>query len=164
MNFAGFCTIKLLQARDSKAIANLLKKSSKAYAQFFHPFPFEENTIRRIFRSAPKDLFVGLVVKKNGRDELAGIYMLRGFSEGYRIPMYGVFVGERYAGLGLARLSLQHAENFCRLNKIRELKLKVHPKNTRAKLLYKRLGFKAIGIDQSNANVILSKKLEIRRT
>ncbi|HWY52685.1 MAG TPA: GNAT family N-acetyltransferase [Chthoniobacterales bacterium] len=154
------CIIKPLKLRDARAVADLLRCSSRTYTRFFHPFPFDEKSITQVLERAGEDQFFGLFVTQGNRNELVGFSMLRGFNEGYTIPMYGVFVSEKHAGLGLARCSLQHAETFCRLNKIPELKLKVHPNNARAKALYEACGFEIVGEDQANANFVLRKKLE----
>jgi GNAT superfamily N-acetyltransferase len=160
MSQSSFCTINLLKTSDARKVADLLGSSSESYAQFFHPFSFDEASVVEVLRQAGRDRFFGLFVTDNSHDQLVGFYMLRGFDEGYAIPMYGVFISERYSGLGLARLSLQHAETFCRLNKIAELKLKVHPNNVRARALYEELGFDTVGTDQANANLVLRKRLE----
>src|SRR5438105_4031096 len=153
--------IKPLELRDANAVADLLRCSSEAYTQFFHPFAFDKESIAQVLQLSGKDRFFGIFLTQGDCSELVGFYMLRGFNEGYTIPMYGVFVSEKHGGLGLARRSLQHAENFCRVNRIPELKLKVHPNNARAKALYEAHGFEIVGEDQSNANLVLRKRIDL---
>ena len=71
----------------------------------------------------------------------------------------GVFIGHEYRGLGLATLTLAHAEAYCRLNRIGRLLLKVHPSNGRAKRLYEKSGFHFLRSDPDNGNLVLEKQL-----
>jgi GNAT superfamily N-acetyltransferase len=81
--------------------------------------------------------------------------MMRGLDEGFPDPMYGVFVAQRFAGKGLARLTLAHAEAQCRLNGWKRLRLKVDPDNVRAYKLYQSSGFKFEKVDPNNGNQVV---------
>ena len=96
-----------------------------------------------------------LEVHENGTVASAGFYMLRGLDEGFPDPMYGVFVAEQFAGRGLARLTLAHAEAQCRLNGWGRLRLKVDPHNTRAHRIYETGGFAFERVDPQNGDQVL---------
>lgn len=93
-------------------------------------------------------------------NELAGIFMLRGFDEGFEIPSYGVLIAKEFSGRGLSRLSLQYSIAFCKLNNIKTIMLKVHPDNIIAKNIYENFGFEKVGTDKKNDNYIYNKKLD----
>jgi RimJ/RimL family protein N-acetyltransferase len=90
---------------------------------------------------------------------MVGFHMLRGWDAGYEVPAYGVFISSGYNGLGLGKLSLQHAISFCRVNKIKKIMLKAHPENRIAKRLYEASGFIRQGMDKKNNNLIYIKEL-----
>ncbi|RKY92335.1 MAG: hypothetical protein DRQ13_10485 [Ignavibacteriae bacterium] len=92
-------------------------------------------------------------------DELVGFYMLRGFDEGFEVPSYGVWISDKFSGLGLSKLTLQHAITFCKVNDLKIIMLKVHPKNIIAKSIYEAFGFKQEGFDDNNSNLIYYKNL-----
>ena len=95
----------------------LLRSASPEYVRFFRPFEFEIGTVNRLVREARKDRwFVIEIAREGDAEQLAGFYMPRGMDEGFSDPMYGIFITEEFSGLGLARLSLAHAESMCRLN------------------------------------------------
>lgn len=149
-------SIKILPLSDAENLSNLLSASDNNYSQHFIPFAFDLNTINKILDKLTDDKFFGVYV-----DEiLVGFYMLRGFDEGYEIPSYGVWISEKYSGLGLSKLTLQHAITFCKANNIKKIMLKVHPDNTIAKNIYEKFGFIENGVDEKNSNLIYYKTLD----
>ena len=85
--------------------------------------------------------------------------MLRGLDEGYIEPMYGVFVFHQYSGKGIARLTISHAESFCKLYGYKQLLLKVFVENARAKKLYEYLGFKFLREEELSKQTVLYKNI-----
>src|SRR5438045_3309794 len=108
-------SFRQLTNADAESLSRLLKAAPPEYAQHFHPFAFDRNSIQDVISRAKKDIITGLEIHEGERVELAGFYMLRGFDEGYVDPMYGVFVGYEYRNQGLGALTLAHAESVCRL-------------------------------------------------
>ena len=148
--------IKILTVREAESLSKLLSASDKNYSQHFIPFAFDLNTIKEILDKLTNDKFFGIYV-----DEiLVGFYMMRGFDEGFKIPSYGVWISEKYSGLGLSKLTLQHAIAFCKVNNIKKIMLKVHPDNTIAKNIYEKFGFIENGVDEKNSNLIYYKNLD----
>ena len=147
--------INELHTDHAEILSKLLLASDETYTQYFIPFSFEANTIKKILEGATKDQYFGVFI---GR-ELAGFYMLRGFDEGYDIPSYGIWIAETFAGLGLSKLTLQHAISYCKVNGIKRIMLKVHPENAIAKKTYEDFGFKQQGTDSKNNNLIYYKDM-----
>ena len=149
---------------DATAALALLRAAAPDYVRYFRPFEFEVGTVNRLVREARLDRWFVIEVTRDG-DAAApvGFYMLRGIDEGFADPMYGIFIAEKFSGLGLARLSLAHAESMCRLNGWPNLLLKVDPANTRAFALYEASGFRFLRLDPANGNQVLIKPLPTAR-
>jgi len=136
-------------------LSELLQNSDLDYSRYFIPFSFDFKTVKKILTDVNLDLFFGIFVN----NKLIGFYMLRGFDEGYDIPSYGVWVSSEFSGRGIARLTLQHAISFCKINNINKLMLKVHPDNLKAKKLYEDFGFISSGVEPKNDNLINLKSI-----
>ena len=148
--------IKELKTIDALNLSALILSAPKDYTKYFTPFSFEEDSIKKLINNAIKDKYFGIFV-----DEfLVGFYMLRGFDEGFEIPSYGVWISEKFSGMGLSKVTLEHAITFCKMNNIKKVMLKVHPENIVAKNIYEKFGFKQEGIDQKNSNLIYYKSLD----
>jgi len=147
--------IKELQSEQASTLSALILNAPKDYSKYFVPFSFEEDSINKIISNAVNDKYFGIFIN----DDLAGFYMLRGFDEGYDIPSYGIWISDKYSGLGLSKLTLQHAISFCKLNGLKKIMLKVHPEHTIAKNIYENFGFKQQGFDEKNSNLIYYKSL-----
>jgi ribosomal-protein-alanine N-acetyltransferase len=139
-----------LQEDQIGPLAQLYQAATADYGVYFKPFSFDEETLGRILRERRNDLYFTVLCD----GELAGLYMLRGFDQGYTVPSYGVWIAQAYSRRGLARATLEHAVATCRAHGCREMMLKVHPLNTRAKLLYERFGFTQTGVDTKNNNLV----------
>ncbi len=148
--------LKELQSNQASNLSALILSASRAYTKYFTPFSLKEDSIKKIINEAIKDKYFGIFVV----DHLVGFYMLRGFDEGYEIPSYGVWISEKYSGLGLSKLTLQHAISFCKTNSIKKIMLKVHPENTIARNIYESFGFINEGVDKKNSNLIYYKNLD----
>ncbi len=158
MNYINF---RLLNASDAQNLSNLLLNSSSEYVKYFHPFDFQLLSIQKILDSAINDNFFGIEVKDNSltNSKLIGFYMLRGMDEGYTEPMYGVFIDQQWQGKGIAKLSLYHAECFCKINLYKRILLKVHHNNYRAQQLYESIGFQFLREEPNIGNLVLYKDI-----
>ncbi|MFZ0455993.1 MAG: GNAT family N-acetyltransferase [Ignavibacteriaceae bacterium] len=155
-NYFKEVTIKKIEVDSAGELTELLQSEPPEYSAYFTPFDFNYDTIENILLKKEKDIFFGLFID----NKIAGFYMLRGFDEGYEIPVYGVWISSKFSGKGLGKLTLQHAVSFCKINGIKKIMLKVYPKNTAAKTLYENFGFKNIGTDPKNNNFIYMLNLE----
>ncbi len=147
--------IKTLAIEQSGELSDLLLSAPPEYSKYFMPFTFDRDTVTTVLSSARADRYFGIFI--NGK--MAGFFMLRGFDQGYAIPAYGVWIAPRFAGKGLAELTLKQAIAVCRISGIDALMLKCHPKNIIARRLYERNGFVAVGKDEKNGNIIYHKNL-----
>jgi len=147
--------IKELQSDQASTLSALILNTPKDHTKYFVPFSFEEDSITKIISDAVNDKFFGVFIN----DDLAGFYMLRGFDQGYEVPSYGVWISEKFSGLGLSKLTLQHAITFCKINGLKKIMLKVHPENTVAKHIYENFGFKQVGFDDKTGNYVYHKSL-----
>lgn len=156
-----YISFKILNNLDAEALSKLLLNSASEYVKYFHPFDFQVLSIQKILDSAINDKFFGIEVKDNSLDhsKLIGFYMLRGMDEGYTEPMYGVFIDQQWQGKGIAKLSLYHAECFCKINLYQRILLKVHHNNERAQKLYESIGFKFLREEPKINNVVLYKNI-----
>jgi ribosomal protein S18 acetylase RimI-like enzyme len=147
--------IRRLQPPHASDIYNLILHSDPKYYQYFTAFKANPEVITGFLSLAKRDQYLGFFVG----NVLVGFFMLRGLDEGFAIPSYGVFISEKYQSCGLARLSVQYAFSFCKMNQIEKLMLKVHPSNKYALKIYREFGFVETGIDQSNNNLIFYKEI-----
>jgi len=141
--------IRKINKSHSLKLSNLLLKGSPEYIEYFKPFDFNYSSIKSILSQAVHDYFFGIFIN----NKIGGFYMLRGIDQGYKIPSYGVYISESYTNLNLANLTLKHAVIFCKINKIKQIMLKVNPKNTKAKYIYETFGFKKQEIDKKGNNI-----------
>ena len=147
--------IKKIDASYSNELSKLLNHSAQVYTKYFDPFNFDLNSVKSNMDKAKNDVFFGIFVDH----QIVGFHMLRGWDAGYDVPAYGVFISSDYSGLGLGKLSIQHAISFCWINDIKKMMLKVHPENLIAKRIYESFGFTRQGIDKKNNNLIYLKEL-----
>lgn len=103
--------------------------------RYFHPFPFTDETIDKIL-NAKKDVYRFIYC-----DKIIGMFMLRGWDEGYEIPSFGMIVHPNYRGLGLGTFMLKWAIKICK-DKCSKIRLTVDKENKVAIYMYKREGFK----------------------
>jgi len=158
---SGSIIIRPFVEADAANTADLLRAASSDYVRFFHPFEFERSVVEKQVRAAREDCWFAIEIARETKAAMfAGFYMLRGLDEGFADPMYGIFIAEEFSGLGLARLSLAHAEAMCRLNGWRNLLLKADPANARAFRLYEASGFRLLRLDSATSNQVLAKSFE----
>ncbi|MCL1491259.1 MAG: GNAT family N-acetyltransferase [Pseudanabaena sp. Salubria-1] len=143
--------------KDAESLYQLLIKSTEDYIRYFSPFTFEIDTISKLLLNAEKDQIYGVELNDGISTRIIGFYMLRGLDEGYVDPMYGVFISQEFSSMGIAKLTLSHAEVFCKMNNFSRLLLKVYVKNEKAKNLYSFLGFKT-SIKLSNDILLMEKE------
>ncbi len=144
-----------LTAENAAELSAMLTRERPEYAAHFHPFAFDEKTVRSQLEKARKDRFIGI---RNGAGELAGFFMLRGLDDGYRRPAFGVFIAEAFAGGGFATFALNAAIDWCRRQGFDELMLTVEPENAAARRVYEQAGFAVEAVEEKR--VIMAKKLD----
>lgn len=133
--------ISPLRNADAEVLCRLLTQDPPSYNQFFIPFKTNVESIRHILDQVQRDQYWGIRVNT----ELAGFFMLRGFDAGYEVPSFGVYIAQNFSRNGLAKLALEYALIWCRLNHCKQIMLSVHPDNIFACRTYEKAGFKFTG-------------------
>jgi len=143
-------SIKPLEKSNVDVVLEEIRNESSDYLKHFTPYNWRGVSFTNAVVNKEKDQFYGIFIN----DYPVGFYMLRGLDAGYDIPSYGVWISEKYNGFGLASLSLKHAYTICKVNGIKTIMLKVHPKNTIAKNMYEKFGFKFNRNDETSEDMI----------
>ena len=145
--------ISSLNVNDADDLNKLINFTYKQHSKYFTPF--NNDSLLKILKQVKLDKYFAI----HYNNKLIGFFMLRGFDEGYKIPSYGVWILPQYTNKGIAKLTLQYAVTFCKINNIPKLMLKVHPENNVAKDMYLKYGFVITGKDEKNDNIILHKDI-----
>lgn len=148
-------TIKVLDSESLQQLEALHVSENASYIQYFTPFEVTAATMQPFLDEAAKDLYCGLFVE----GEVAGFLMLRGWDAGYTIPAFGVYIGSKFAGHGLARLALAYSLSESAARGASAVMLKVHPDNIIARRTYEKAGFEQTGVDERNDNLVLQKTI-----
>jgi ribosomal protein S18 acetylase RimI-like enzyme len=111
---------------------------------FFRPHPFTRDEAERIANQAGLDTYAILV--EDGHPVAYG--MLRGWDEGHVVPSLGIAVRTSAQGRGLGRLMMAHLHAEARRRGATVVRLRVHPDNVRARLLFESLGYAYGGEDR----------------
>lgn len=146
--------IRPLEPKDASVVSAFMKSQPPEYIRFFYAFKSDEYALTEMFSETKKDVYSGVF----WQDELAGIFMLRGWDAGYEIPSFGVLIDDKYRGGAFMRLTLDTAKLICRLSETKCLMAKIHPDNISPKGAV-RLGFKQIEVEESTGNVIYQMEL-----
>ncbi|HEY6802742.1 MAG TPA: GNAT family N-acetyltransferase [Pyrinomonadaceae bacterium] len=141
--------IRPLNVEDAGIVSVMLLAQRTEYARFFYAFEFSEEHIAQILSRRIKDVYSGLF----WQGELVGIFMLRGWDDGYEVPSFGVFVDEKYRGGAFMKISLELAKLICRLSGCRRLRATIHPDNVSSRGAI-RLGFVESGGTTEAGNII----------
>lgn len=150
--------IRPLDVADAATLSTWLRTQPPAYARFFHPFGYDENSVAGALAGQGQDVFTGLFW--NG--QIVGFFMLRGWNEGYEVPAFGILIDEQYRGCGLEMAALDTAKVICRLRKVPRLMIKMHPDNISAKGVARKTGFTQTGVEAESGNLIYHYELKPR--
>ncbi len=135
---------------DAALIAGLLESQPTEYLRFFYAFGADESAIAEILKSREKDVYSGLF----WRDDLACVFMLRGWDAGYEIPSFGLVVAADHRGREVLTVALEAAKLITRLAGVERMMCKVHPENIAATRGALRLGFVAELEEAETGNLI----------
>lgn len=147
--------INRLKPQNAEELETMIATDPPAYYQYFTPFAFDAETLRKILQNAQYDRYWGIWHK----EQITGFFMLRGFDEGYERPTLGIYISQSYAGKSLSQLAFAYTISWCKLNGISSMMLKVHPDNHHSYTVCLKFGFKQIGIDSQNDNIVMEKQL-----
>jgi ribosomal protein S18 acetylase RimI-like enzyme len=120
-------------------------------ATYFRPHPFTRAQAGRIAAQSTRDIYALLL--EDGRPVAYG--MLRGWSEGYEIPSLGIAVRTSAQGHGLGQTMMRHLHAEANRVGATVVRLRVHPRNVRARRLYESLGYAYAGEDRGELVMLL---------
>ena len=141
--------IRPLCIEDAGTLSAMLLAQRAEYSRFFSAFDFNEDAIIDVLTRKIKDVYSGMF----WRGELVGIFMLRGWDDGYDVPSFGVFVAETYRGGAFMKISLDVAKLICRLSGAERLMATIHPDNISPRGAV-RLGFVDTGKKTEAGNIV----------
>ena len=149
MAFDKSFSIRPLKTVDAGELSAFMQRQPPEYLRFFYAFGADETAIAETLAALQQDIYAGVF----WRDDLIGVYMLRGWDAGYEIPSFGVLIDDKYRGGTLMRLTLDTAKLICRLSGAKRLMAKIHPENMSERGA-RRLGFERTGIEETTGNNI----------
>lgn len=141
--------IRPLEPEDAAAVSAFMRSQSPEYLRFFYAFGTDETSIAEMLAASERDVYSGVF----WQGELAGIFFLRGWDDGYEVPSFGVLIAEKHRGGAFLRLTLDTAKLICRLSGTKSLMAKIHPDNVSPRGA-RRLGLHQTGIEESSGNII----------
>lgn len=150
--------IRPLNVGDAATLSTWLCTQPPAYARFFHPFGYDEDSVAGALAGQGQDVFTGLFWDGH----IVGFFMLRGWNEGYEVPAFGILVDEQYRGCGLEMAALDTAKVICRLRNVPRLMIKMHPDNISARGVARKTGFAHTGVEAESGNLIYHYELKPR--
>ena len=105
--------------------------------RWFHPFPLDGASARRIAESEGADRFLIAVEQ----DRVLALGMLRGWDEGYDTPSLGIAVSPTSRGAGLGRRMMDALHALARERGAKRIRLTVDCANRAAMELYASMGY-----------------------
>lgn len=154
MSLSNALAIRPLTPPDVASIAAFLRAQPPEYLRFFYAFGTDEAALAEMLSRSEKDVYSGVFWREN----LIGLFMLRGWDAGYEIPSFGVLIDEKYRGGAIMRLTLDTAKLICRLAGAKKLMAKIHPDNVSARGA-RRLGLHQTGTEEATGNIIYHMEL-----
>lgn len=144
--------IRDIQEADAKELFDLLDNLDIKTKSFFHPHPFDYNTICDICK-AKQDYYFVLVLD----NRIIGYSFLRLF--GYKVPSFGIVIKKGFIGKGYGACLTQGTVDKARALGYEKVILKTYKENLRAKKLYEKIGFKIVGETEDNKQYLMELKL-----
>lgn len=133
-------TIRNLKLYDVVNLFNLFRAISEEDKKFFNSHSFDYADAVRVCTLSETSLDKYYVITDE-IDIIVGYGMLRGWNEGYKIPMLGIYISPSVRGEGLAKKLILYMLNKATSTRVR---LKVSVDNIIALSLYKKVGFKEL--------------------
>ncbi len=149
-------TIKPLEKKHVEVILEEIRNEPLNYTKNFTPYNWSDDSFINAYLKKKKDQFYGIFIN----DLPVGFYMLRGMDAGYDIPSYSNWISEKHKGFGLASLAIKHAYIICKLNQIKTMMCKMHPKNNRAREYVEKFGFRYNRNDVNSGELIYHIEVE----
>jgi RimJ/RimL family protein N-acetyltransferase len=142
-------SIRPLEPSDAVVISAFMRAQHAEYIRFFYAFGSDEGSIVKILSASRMDVYSGVFWNR----ELIGVFMLRGWDDGYEIPSFGVVIDEKHRGKAFLNVTVETAKLICKLSGINRYMVKIHPDNVALRNVHK-MGFYQTGVEESTGNVI----------
>ncbi len=132
-----------VKTSHAKILANFFKSLLPQTIELFHPHPFDEEFLKKLFKDK-KD--VRIFLSSRQKRKIAGYAFVSRFplfpTKGY----FGIVISKEFQGKGLAKGFTNQLTDQCRKEGINKILLNVYESNSRAIKLYKVVGFKKIEV------------------
>ena len=129
---------RIIKESDAEELYTFFQEADTTFKKFFHPHPFDMETLRQICTSKKDHYFVMTLHQK-----IIGYAMLRLF--GYDIPSFGCCIRTGYEGRGFGYLLTVWTIDQAKKLGYKKIILKTYKKNLPAITIYKKAGFKIVG-------------------
>ena len=144
--------IRRIRKNDIDSLFNLLHNLSDTSKQFFHPHPFNKQTIKEICTSGKDHYFVMLL-----NNTMIGYSFLRLF--GHTTPSYGCCIDRQFEQKGYGTILTKWTIKTAKQLGYSKITLKVYKDNTRALNMYNKIGFEPVDTDSNTKEIIMEYKL-----
>lgn len=142
-------SIRPLETADAAEVSAFMRAQPSEYLRFFYAFSSDETALAEMLSRRARDVYSGVF----WRDELVGLFFLRGWDAGFELPSLGVLVDVKYRGKGILGLMIDSAKLIVRLSGAKTIIAKSHPDNAGLKNLL-RIGFRQVDVEKSSGNTI----------
>lgn len=130
--------IRKVQKNDVDDLHTLFKELSEEDKQFFHPHPFDKQSLKEICNSVKDHYFVMIFSNKT-----IGYSMLRFFD--YKIPSFGIYIHNSFRNMGYGTFLTQWTLNKAKQLGCKKVILKTYKNNIGAQQIYEIVGFVIVG-------------------
>lgn len=144
--------IREIQHTDAKELFGLLNNLDTKTRSFFHPHPFDFDTICEICKGKQDHYFVMVLEKR-----IIGYSFLRLF--GYSVPSFGIVIRNESTGKGYGTILTQWTVDKARALGYEKVILKTYKENLQAKRMYEKIGFKTVGVTEDNRQFLMELNL-----
>ena len=127
---------RLQQSDYAELLAFFQRNDTPEVTRNFNPFPLNEKTARSICEERLDLYFVAI-----SQRQILGLSMLRGWSEGFSVPSFGILIDCSRIGRGLGRRMTEFTLMEAKAARCEQVRLSVYGSNARALQLYLSLGF-----------------------
>ncbi|MBU0572812.1 GNAT family N-acetyltransferase [Patescibacteria group bacterium] len=132
-----------IKASHAKILANFFKSLIPQTIKLFHPHPFSEEFLKKLFADK-KDVRIFLSSRK--KRKIAGYAFVSRFPLFPMKGYFGIVISEEFRGKGLAKGFTNQLFDQCKKEGINKILLNVYESNSRAIKLYEVVGFKKIEV------------------
>jgi [ribosomal protein S18]-alanine N-acetyltransferase len=148
-------TIRPVEYADYEALAVFFENNNRPeVTRYFHPFPLNAQTAYKIACTPHLDYYYVAIISSR----IVGLFMLRGWDDGFEIPSFGIVVDYRQRGFGLGRKLTEFAIREARKMGCHKIRLSTYASNVNSVRLYMSLGFAEV----SRESVLMNEEQDVK--